>query len=199
MAIISNKVRWILAASLVFLIILATNLVDRKNFNIVKNSIETIYADRLVAKDILYDIAGLLWQKELAFVQEPDQFTAQTAVINEKIAALIDRFATTKLTAREEQLFALFRGNFAELQQVEADLTTESAEVAFREQLQLLRENLEGLSDIQLKQGKNELFESQRAIKAVDLFTTLEIYALIVIALVIQIGIFYTPSKKAGD
>ena len=63
----------------------------------------------------------------------------------------------------------------------------------FSEQLTLIKDNLEDLAEIQIEEGKRELFESQRAIASVDLFTHLEIYALILIAIVIQVVVMYNP------
>lgn len=39
-----------------FFLVLATNLVDRSNFNRIKNSVISIYEDRLVAKGIIFDM-----------------------------------------------------------------------------------------------------------------------------------------------
>ena len=41
-----------------------------------------------------------------------------------------------------------------------------------------------------------ELLESQRAVDTVDLFTHLEIYALIILAIIIQILVMYNPASE---
>ncbi len=64
-----NKIKWILGISLIFLLILMTNLIDRSNFMIVNDSIETLYADRLVAQDIIYSLSKELAKKEVSYAK----------------------------------------------------------------------------------------------------------------------------------
>jgi hypothetical protein len=52
-----------------FFLVLATNLVDRSNFNRIKNSVISIYEDRLVAKGIIFDMNALVNQKQVALLK----------------------------------------------------------------------------------------------------------------------------------
>jgi hypothetical protein len=188
-----NKIKWILGILSVFFIILATNLIDRKNFIIVKNSVETIYADRLLAQDILLDLSGLIWEKELAQIKyERTQFENKNISINTRMEELVDLFSATKLTAKEEAIFGQLKKNFESLKGFERT-EIQLPNPKFTEYLALIKDNLEDLAEIQIEEGKRELFESQRAIASVDLFTHLEIYALIIIAIFIQIVVMYNP------
>jgi len=49
-----NKAKWILGILMVFVLIIATNLIDKNNFLKVRDSVVTIYEDRLVAKDLIF-------------------------------------------------------------------------------------------------------------------------------------------------
>lgn len=188
-----SKIKWILGISSVFFIILATNLIDRKNFVIVKNSVETIYADRLLAQDILLDLSGLIWEKELAQIKyERTQFDNKNIAINTRVEELINLFSETKLTAKEEVIFQQLNKNLSRLKEYE-HTEIELPNPKFTEYLTLIKDNLDDLSEIQIEEGKRALFESQRAIASVDLFTHLEIYALIIIAIFIQIVVMYNP------
>lgn len=69
-----NKIKWILGISVVFLLIITTNLIDRNNFITVRDSVATIYEDRLIAKDIVFDISLLINEKKLANVLEDSIF-----------------------------------------------------------------------------------------------------------------------------
>lgn len=196
-----NKVKWVLGILSVFFIILATNLIDRNNFRIVKNSVETIYADRLVAQDIIFDLSKLAWEKEVAYRRgDSAQFQSKNNTINNRIEEFIHLFATTQLTAKEEIIFEKLKNNFVSLKKYElALLDNELAALDFENQLVLIKDNLDDLSDIQLEEGRRELFESKRAIKSIDLFTHLEIYALIIIAIFIQIVVMYNPKKESDN
>lgn len=48
-------------------------------------------------------------------------------------------------------------------------------------------------TSIQEEEGRRELYESKKAISAANLFTQLEIAALVVMAIGVQIIILYTP------
>ena len=52
-----NKLKWILGIFVVFLLIVATNLIDRNNFVRIRESIETIYEDRLIADDLIFELS----------------------------------------------------------------------------------------------------------------------------------------------
>ncbi|MCB0639801.1 MAG: hypothetical protein KDC54_24425 [Lewinella sp.] len=186
--------------SLIFLVILATNLIDRNNFIIVKNSVETIYHDRLVAKDIILNLYQLTWEKELAYASADGSAGAsQNSTIDTRITELLDLFATTRLTGQEAIVFEHLKKDFADLKARELAATESPLpNQALQDQLGLIRTNLNDLSDIQMKEGRRELLESQRAIEAVDLFTQLEIYALIILAIAIQIMIMYNPNGRKG-
>lgn len=197
---IYNKVKWTLGILSVFFIILATNLIDRNNFKIVKNSVETIYADRLIAQDIILDLSKLMWQKELAYTKyETAQFKTKNTTINTRLEELIDLFSATKLTPREKIVFEQLNKNFVSLKKHELTvLQSQLPNQKFDDQLALIQDNLDDLAGIQIEEGRRELFESKRAIESVDLFTHLEIYALIIMAIAIQIVVMYNP-KTEGD
>ena len=102
MAGISKRLKWVAALLIVFLLIIATNLVDRQHFRRVKESVVTIYEDRLVVKDLIFELKLLVEQKRLALLTEDDSFFAEkSAEVNESIEDLIERFYATELTAEE--------------------------------------------------------------------------------------------------
>ena len=61
-----NKVKWVLGILVVFLLIVATNLIDRNNFVRVRESVETLYEDRLIANDLLFELAKTVQENEIA-------------------------------------------------------------------------------------------------------------------------------------
>ena len=50
-----NKIKWTLGILMVFVLIVTTNLIDRNNFVRVKDSVVSIYEDRLVAKNLILE------------------------------------------------------------------------------------------------------------------------------------------------
>ncbi|MBN2867557.1 MAG: chemotaxis protein, partial [Flavobacteriaceae bacterium] len=59
-----------------------------------------------------------------------------------------------------------------------------------------IKKNLEDLSKIQLLEGSKQMSISKKAIDSVELFTQIEIYLLIFLAIVIQIIVMYNPKKE---
>lgn len=198
---IYNKIKWTLGILLVFFLILATNLIDRNNFRIVKASIETIYADRLIAKDLIHDLSSLLHEKEVRYLKSGrDSFDGENASVNDQSKTLIDAFAETKLIPEEEVIFREFRQGFRDLMDHEqsSEAPPETDDQYF-DRLRELDDLLHELSNIQIVEGRRELMESQRALDAVDLFTNLEIYILVFMAVIVQVLVMYRPKLDTED
>ncbi len=190
-----NKIKWVLGIVLVFLLVLTTNLVDRQNFRVMKDSIEAIYADRLVAQDIILDISKEVWEKEIGYASAGspppvDRITTGHAGIGQAI----DRFAATTLTPQEEVVFDRLKASLRELKEREDALAT--GQVSRREvmeSLETVKEELVELSAIQMKEGRRQLFAGKEAVGLADLFTQLEIGALLILAVCVQVIILYSP------
>ena len=66
---------------------------------------------------------------------------------------------------------------------------------AIRRKIITVKGNLISLSAIQLEEGRKQVSISKKAIDVVELFTNMEIYILIFLAVLIQIIIIYSPKK----
>lgn len=190
-----NKIKWILGIAVVFLLVIATNLVDRQNFMIIEASIETIYADRIIAQDIIYDISKEVAQKEIGYAKlGPDQLIGRHSSNDDRIEEYIKLFAATKLTAKEKMFFDRLKKSLKDLKSTEASAAPgQESAGKLKTDLLAVREQLDELADIQVEEGKRELYESKKALGSAHLFTQLEIAALIIMAILIQIIILYSP------
>lgn len=194
-----SKVKWILGVLIVFVLIIATNLIDRGNFSRMKDSVVSIYEDRLIAKGLIYDMSKALQKKELAFVTtNSDFYTAENVKVNKEIEVLIGRFSETGLTKTERKVLEDLVENFEKLKVsekacVESDFTiTEQT----KKLLSIVEVDLDDLSKIQMSEGRRQMAISQKAIDVVELFTQIEIYLLIFLAIAIQLVIIYKPTKS---
>lgn len=196
-----NKVKWVFGIAIVFLLVLATNLIDQQNFMIIEDSIETIYADRIIAQDIIYDISKQVGQKQVDYVVlTPPQMEQTNKTTNSRIKEYIDFFAATKLTPKEEVIFTRLKKSFAKLQTAESAVIAEQyTRVELKADLANFREHLDELADIQVQEGKRELYESRKALGSAHLFTQLEIATLIIMAILVQVIILYTPKPGVDD
>lgn len=189
-----EKVKWVLGILLIFVIVLTTNLVDRGNFNRIRNSVVTIYEDRIVANDLIFEISTLVHEKELALrTADKDFYLRRNPAINENLNALISRYEQTKITLTEQRVFDELKRHLSELRSHENDIPV--AEMAgnqqLRQSMEVVKANLADLTKIQLREGKREMALSERTFETIDLFTKIEIIFLVLMAVLIQVIILY--------
>ena len=194
-----NKLKWILGIAMIFILIIATNLIDRNNFIKVRNSVMTIYEDRLVVKGLIFDMANIIHEKELAIVKEDSSFYKnKVGQLNSEMDLLITKFEGTKLIKKESQLLDDLKDEHKTLVQKEKGLThfDEKKLEVIKAGIDQLQDDLKSLSNIQLKEGRKQMSISKKAVSTVELFTQIEIYFLVLLAIVIQLIVMYQPKKS---
>lgn len=197
-----NKIKWILGITLIFGLVLTTNLIDRNNFVQVKDAVSNIYEDRLVAKYHIYEISKLIHDKELAILKNDTLlFEKNLKSINQKINTSISSFGKTKLTIEEAEVFQDLKENLKTLEAIEADFLQNPSKNKLKiiNLLDGTTDMLDALSQIQLTEGNRQMNITKRAVEDVELFTQLEIYFLIFLAILIQIIIIYNPKPKKDE
>jgi len=195
-----NKLKWILGILVVFLLIISTNLIDKNNFERVKESVQTIYEDRLIAKDIIFDMMDYVHQKEMALIKQDSNFyKTENLKVETGLSNLLTRFENTKLTQNELKIFEKLTNDLQELNQLELKYQNSNYQNSkqLKVQLEKVKQDLNDLSDIQIDEGGRQLSISKKALQNVELFTQLEIYILIFLAIVIQIIVIYRPKQKS--
>jgi hypothetical protein len=101
-----NKIKWAGGLLFVFFLILATNLLDRRHIEGIRNSVSTIYEDRLLVKNLIYNISTLTEEKRIAFLlSDTDFYTKKSIIINDSIYHLLADFSATSLTYNEKKVF----------------------------------------------------------------------------------------------
>ena len=195
-----NKLKWILGILMVFVLIITTNLIDKNNFVRVRDSVVTIYEDRLIASDLIFDMLKLVQEKELAVVASDSSFlVSQNSKVNADLQSLVNRFEQTKLTTEESKVFKELKNNMESLMDSESQLkdSNTSNHSKILNDISVLKHNLTDLSKIQLNEGSKQMSISKQAVDTVELFTHIEIYLLVFLAIVIQIIVMYNPKKKS--
>ncbi len=195
-----NKLKWILGILMIFVLIITTNLIDKNNFVRVRNSVVTIYEDRLIANDLIFEILKSVQQKELAVsLSDSTFFNTKNSTVNDNLQSLVSRFEQTKLTTKEAKVFNDLKKNVqslldSESQFLNSDYSDNSKVV---HHIENLKTNLNDLSKIQLNEGSRQMSISKRALDTVELFTQIEIYILVFLAVLIQIIVMYKPQEKS--
>jgi hypothetical protein len=194
-----DKIKWVLGILLVFVLIVTTNLIDRNNFVRVRNAVVTIYEDRLIANDLIFEMLRSVQEKEVAVALKDTAFFQQrNSVLNQDIQGSIRRFEQTKLTTEERKIFNELKNNIEALKDSEKAFEeagfVDNSKLA--SQIANVKRNLYDLTKIQLDEGGRQVAISQKAIDTVELFTQIEIYLLVFLAVLIQIIVMYKPRKK---
>ena len=195
-----NKIKWILGILMIFVLIITTNLIDKNNFIRVRNSVVTIYEDRLIANDLIFEMFKTVHQKELAVTTSDSTFFHnQNLKVNDNLQFLVSRYEQTRLTSEEAKVFEDLKGNVQSLINSESRFTNSdySDNSQIINDIEKLKNNLDELSKIQLDEGSRQMSISKRAVDTVELFTQIEIYILVFLAILIQIIVMYKPKENS--
>jgi hypothetical protein len=187
-----QRIKWVLSVLLVFSLILATNLIDRDNFRRIKDSIVTIYEDRIVAKDLIIEYLVLVHEKEMAVISgAPEFFEERNSQVNQEMERITSAYRQTKFTRKETLVFDKFQDDLEGMAKLEAALDTNSE--TYERLLFDCKDKLHQLAKIQVEESKNQVAIGKEAFDDIELFTQIEIYVLIFLAILVQIFILYRP------
>ncbi len=191
-----NKLKWILGILVIFALVLATNLIDRSSFKRVNDAIVTIYKDRLVVSEMLFKMNNLLHDKELAVAKEEQiYFNSENETGKKEIEGILGKYEETKLTADESRIFEALKSELDKLDKFEKGFRNGdfSNSTEFNKVINECEKLICELSDIQITEGGRQVKMSKKDLGTVDLFTQIEIYILVLLAIAIQVVIMYQP------
>ena len=189
------KIRWVASILLVFSIVLTTNLIDRDNFNRLSYSVIIMFEDRIIASDLLFKMSRIIKEKQIAVLtSDTIFFNSENDKYNREIDQLVDNYRLTKLTEKEKLAFNQLQEELKSLKQKEKSSNNLSNGDVLKS-IEKIDQHLYKLSKIQLQEGKQQVFISNRAKDAINLYTQGEIIFLILMAVLIQVIIFYKPKE----
>lgn len=193
-----TKFKWILGILMVFVLILGTNLIDRDSFTKMRNSVVTMYEDRIIASDIIFDMSQVLHTKELALMRGDTAFySVENQQLNAQLEVLADLYDHTDLTEDEQIAWRKTKSAIRQLSQREQNFKESGFENTrpLERQIENIQVQLQALSKVQVVEGERQRNLSQEAIDTVELFTHIEIYMLVFLAVCIQVIILYKGGK----
>lgn len=158
----------------------------------------SLYEDRLVVKGLIFEMNNLIHEKQIAVVKNDRQFyLSKDAQIDKQMTNLVNKFKNTVLTENEKKLLNDFQNDYQSLDKIENQYKEGSLKSnrILEEKLDNLKVTLQGLSEIQLKEGKRQISISKRAVNTVKLYSQIEIYFLLFLAIIIQIIVIYKPKN----
>lgn len=196
---IFQQLKWIAMVLIVFFVILATNLIDKDNFERVEHSVETIYKDVLLTKDKIMEINNLIHEKEVAYITKDSVYLVKkSASVNSHINMLIRDCGEVIETQKEAKVLDKLQKDCNELyaMEINAAIDTSGDNAEILKQLESIKYGIIEMADLHIEEGKRHKYNSRSAMDATRLFSRIEIYLLFFLAIVIQFIILYKPKEK---
>ena len=188
---VSNRIKIGFAFAIVFLLVLATNRLDKRRFDRINESLTSIYEDRLVAKGHLYQLSSVFHKKEKALLS--DSQNAKDVMAQSNIDQLILDYNATKLTNEEKAVFNKFRQDYEALRVIEntsSDIDSASNKSKMKMHLNRIQEDLDNLAKIQISEGESLTKFAQNSFDTSDTMSKIEIAVILLIGIVVQFIIF---------
>ncbi|MER3373768.1 MAG: hypothetical protein RIM83_03940 [Allomuricauda sp.] len=181
-----QRLRLILVLAISFMLIMVANLMDYGYILRTQDTVNSVYNDRVVAQDYIYQMSGLFYQKELSLGENNGFFEAT----NDSITSLMSRFGETKLTRNESNFFFDLRKNYVELTSLEDKLRHQKETMGTTRrdiQIELLeiRKNLDDLESVQFAEGGQMTERSNRALGMNALLSKVELVFLVIMGFVV--------------
>ncbi len=199
---VEQKIRAGVALAIVFLLIVATNQIDSHHFSIVKNTLTTVYEDRILVKNYIYNISRLLDKKQNALRSNSyTQLDSLNNASNDSIRVMVNKFAKTYLTEQEGVHFRSLQNSLNSLYNHEDQLSSGTTDDelptidVIDNYYARIFDDLDALSKIQIEESRREIMNSNRSIDTSNLISRIEIGVLIFIGVLLQLLIFLKPLK----
>lgn len=198
---VSQRLQIGLILGMALLLILGSNRLHKKHFSEVNQTVNSVYKDRVVVQDYIYQLNNIFHQKELQLIQN-EELTINTS-INKRVEDLLVDFGKTELTQHESSLLSELNRQFEKLTVLENKITLPSGKAnkaivpGAVKMLHEIEKSLDGLAAIQLEEGNEMTLFSQSSLDMIGLLSNIEITFVVLIGIVILILIFY-PLKTSG-
>lgn len=187
---------------IIVVIIVMIRQTNKNHLSELQESVSSIYVDRLVAKDYIFELSKKVYSKKI-MVEYGDEFLEKSIHINDSIQQLVGSYENTELTEEEGQLLVTLKNNIRISEKIENKFLQNPApsqqEIIIDEltnMYDLILVDLGKLSAIQLSEGRKLLNNSYQIIASSNNTNYLEI-ALTIVLLLIIIKIFSGKKEQA--
>jgi len=187
---VQDKMKAVGVLFLIIVIILATNISNRKTFTDLDHSVASIYKDRLLPATYIFHITDHLYQKRL-LLENGDLSASDKELHDKAITALIKIYESTYLTSAEKQEWSAFKQHLSVFDKLSNSLNKndEAITVSFNNTLQ----SLNALSNIQANEGKHIETASKKIVSGTVITSQLQV------ALLLILGIMALMLVSASD
>ncbi|MBS1745673.1 MAG: MCP four helix bundle domain-containing protein [Bacteroidetes bacterium] len=181
---VKDKMKVVAVLMLIIILILANNMVNRKTFSNLNQSIASIYKDRLMPATYIFQLTDHLYQKRLLNDDDVQSNTLPTNLQQHDAAIkkIISTYETTYITKSEKEQWAAFKSG---LQQYNAlSKAPVKDKTAMNNSFNKVLQSLNALSELQASEG-NALFKTSSInINGTVITSQLEIALLIILGVI---------------
>lgn len=201
--ILTQRRKAMLILASILLIVLLIFAVNKRHLSDLRDSITSVYEDRLVAEDYIFRLSKHIHEKRnRAHSDENLNKTAHTT--NHSIDSLIKRYESTQLTPEERLYLDTLKSHLSKLQLHERQIAgsnslekNDSLKAQMEDQYNIILADLDILSQIQLTEGKKIMDRTDKIIASGNMTLYLEMSLLIIVSIVIRmIFSFSEPSDN---
>lgn len=189
-----------LILAIAFLLVLGSNRLDKQHFSTIQNTVNSVYKDRVVVQNLIYEASTIFHKKELRYSLDKTN-PAVHATENQKLENILVEFRQTELTSKEYNLLLELTASFEEFLPLENHLTntamTEPKKIAILAAINAMEQQLHGLGKIQLEESEHLTELSNKSLDMNILMSRLELGFMAGIGITMMALIFY-PLKKKG-
>jgi hypothetical protein len=209
---IRRKISAALLLAAIFVLILVTNMVDKRHVTQLGTSFSSVYEDRLIVESYIYRLSEHLFRKKIMIDSCLNPLAA--GVIkplllghHAAICQIIVDYEKTKLTQSESKYFNDLKGNINKLEALENDYVRNFQEGAdpwqtragIDKEFDEASKTLGRLSAIQVFEGKMLNDHSKKIMAGSSLLTHFETGILIAIGLMIMVLVFESGSALSAS
>lgn len=184
---------------MIFMVILATNLIDKDNFSKVEESVESIYEDVLLTKERIFELSMLVHEMEVAYLLEDKTYYEIKAVSSqERIQDILGECDEVVETKQEENVLIDLHNDFDKLFLLKADSTMfqDDTKKEVVKQFELIKYSLVELGEIHVEEGRRHKLKSRSVMSVTKLFSRIEIYILLILSVAILFVVMFQPREK---
>ncbi|TLF46234.1 hypothetical protein [Maribacter aurantiacus] len=195
----SQRIQIGLILAMAFLLVLGSNRLDQRHFSTIQTTVNSVYKDRVLVQDFIYQLNNIFHRKELQLVQQKELMGNSS--INKRVDGLLVDFGATELTTKESQLLDELNRQFESLKGLEnrlrdaPEVSVADYRLQLANRLNAMGSTLDGLAQIQLNESGHLTSVSNKSLGMNILLSKLEVAFLIVIGLAMLALIFYPASK----
>lgn len=192
---IPQRIQVGLILGIAFLLVFGSNRLDRRHFDTVQNTVNSVYKDRVVVQDFIYQLNKIFYHKELLLAQ--NQNIRHDQGQKQQIKHILEDFRATELTSKELGLLLELNDSFAslmEIEQAENKRTTSENHLLAVNKLNEIQNKLDGLAEIQLNESEQLTQLSNKSLDMNSLMSKLEISFLIIIG-ILMLALIYAPDS----